>query len=1041
MNERFSPGDRIHLSGDDERTGMVAGELRVIGGRAYYPVSFDVQSPPRLLPADALVGVPLASSVAQLIAAGAFAPADQFLASVTYKKLERPLADNLYTFYSSRTEFQVHQFKPVLKFLASPDQRLLIADEVGLGKTIESGIVLTELQARLGDLERVLIVCPSMLTSKWQAEMGIRFGLEFSIADRASLMHLLQNYDRRSSAPTFRLICSLQLLRSPDLLNRFVEQQVHLDVVIVDEAHHMRNATTRSNALGETLSDLADAMIMLSATPLHLGSEDLFNLLRILNPGRFAEMSAFADLIEPNQHITAATRLLNAPAEALEQLRRVETTSYASAYERNPNYSDLTALLGHQRSLTPDERVRALMLLDELNTLSDVFTRTRKKDVAVAFPVREARVLTVKFTPEEMDFYNSVTRYVESHFLADAGSAQGISFARIMPQRQVASCIPAMRDYLRDLLRTQSVQSGDGDTGDVIDFDEEDARDKLDRAELRAIANLLKAAELLRDQDTKFAVFLTALRELEREAPDAKILVFSFFKKTLQYLERRLAATEFRGRVSTIHGDVKPEMRTRIIRRFRDRSVDKILLSSEVGGEGLDFEFCSIIFNYDLPWNPMRVEQRIGRLDRYGQKSEKILIYNFAIEDTIDAEILNRLYGRISIFERYIGDLDAILGQEIANLAKEMFNPKLTRGQKQAYIEKVAENIVRREKELSRFDREAERFMGQDDYFTAQVSDIQRDRRFVTPQEVEHLVKVFLSTHGEGSTLRAPKSGREGVQVFKADEEFRRFVAAYCRGCEGYGRLIAALSRDEGVLVTFDSGEACRDDSLEFLTIHHPLLKAIKRWYDEHPDELSSAAALRLPGEIGTTGLFAFFLYILEKIALKQELELVPILIQLRDGTEEHWADEVSRSFLAHLAEATDLDFQLVSTGQGHLLDAMSRSEECMALICEEAETELRRRNSALLDARMEGMRQTAEAKIGRAQSTLERLRGDGHTDDSRIVRLYAGQIANLRARFEAETRALEARRTVAAGFSLALGGIVMIEPSGEQPGEPVAEA
>lgn len=136
------------------------------------------------------------------------------------------------------------------------------------------------------------------------------------------------------------------------------------------------------------------------------------------------------------------------------------------------------------------------------------------------------------------------------------------------------------------------------------------------------------------------------------------------------------------------------------------------MLSSEVGGEGLDFEFCNAIFNYDLPWNPMRVEQRIGRLDRYGQRHEKILIHNFSMVGTIDDEILTRLYSRINIFERYIGDLDAILGDQIAELTKDMFNTKLTREQKNQKIEKVAENIERRRKELEEFETECQKFIG-----------------------------------------------------------------------------------------------------------------------------------------------------------------------------------------------------------------------------------------------------------------------------------------------------------------------------------------
>ena len=149
----------------------------------------------------------------------------------------------------------------------------------------------------------------------------------------------------------------------------------------------------------------------------------------------------------------------------------------------------------------------------------------------------------------------------------------------------------------------------------------------------------------------------------------------------MEYLRRKLEATEYSKKVGLIHGDIPKKDRQKIIKKFRQTDKIKILLSSEVGGEGLDFEFCNVIFNYDLPWNPMRVEQRIGRLDRYGQRHEKILIYNFSMVGTIDDEILNRLYRRINVFEKFIGDLDAILGDQITELTKDIFNTRLTQEQ------------------------------------------------------------------------------------------------------------------------------------------------------------------------------------------------------------------------------------------------------------------------------------------------------------------------------------------------------------------------
>ncbi|MBA3062839.1 MAG: DEAD/DEAH box helicase, partial [Atribacteria sp.] len=337
-------------------------------------------------------------------------------------------------------------------------------------------------------------------------------------------------------------------------------------------------------------------------------------------------------------------------------------------------------LLKNSNKLTHEQAIYLQKLLIDLNCLSYIFTRTKKRDVEIEFPVREARVIRVKLTQTEMDFYNAVTDFVAERFTAKYGSSRGISFAVIMPQRQVASCIQAMKERFGEIIKKKVIESPSNDNGDIIDFSADvDSQWKLENREILAFHKLKEYANRVGKADTKYDKFLESLRKLEKEDPYSKIIVFAFFKKTLEYLKKKLETTEYRGEVALIYGDVPIKKRQKTIKKFRQTNEIKILLSSEVGGEGLDFEFCNVIFNYDLPWNPMRVEQRIGRLDRYGQRHEKILIYNFAMIETIDDEILNRLYRRINIFERYIGDLEAILGEQITELTRDIFNIELTR--------------------------------------------------------------------------------------------------------------------------------------------------------------------------------------------------------------------------------------------------------------------------------------------------------------------------------------------------------------------------
>ena len=242
----------------------------------------------------------------------------------------------------------------------------------------------------------------------------------------------------------------------------------------------------------------------------------------------------------------------------------------------------------------------------------------------------------------------------------------------MMPQRQVASCIPAVVErYERDLrLEVGGLES------ELSDLQAEDWENGFDAADppsadvdLRQVIGRWKAAG---SRDTKFSELLNTFRLLDESEPDRKVLIFAYFKPTLYYLSARLTDAGYTNLV--ISGDFTDEERQESIRRFREDHQLRILLSSEVGSEGLDFQFCHVMVNYDLPWNPMVVEQRIGRLDRIGQRSPKIIIFNFSVPGTIEDRIFTRLYQRIRIFEESIGDLEPILGEEIKNLTRDLLS-------------------------------------------------------------------------------------------------------------------------------------------------------------------------------------------------------------------------------------------------------------------------------------------------------------------------------------------------------------------------------
>ena len=1021
MAPKFKVGDSVHLASDAGSVGIISDGPQSRRGEYHYKVFFSTENRDTYFPEGALQAHQEAKSFAHESGRGEFLERRDFLQFLILEKIRKPLSDNLYTFYASRTDFQVHQFKPVLKFLASVDQRLFLADEVGLGKTIEAGIILTELQARHQGLARFLVVCPAALLGKWQAELRQRFGEAFQVLRRSDFSAFLDRYAQYGENEKLKAIVSLHTLRSSEVLERLEELQVNFDLVIIDESHHMKNPETNSSLLGEILSEHADALIMMSATPLHLGKEDLFNQLRILSPNEFRDFAFFGDLIEPNQHINAALRTLQRPREAARNLRLVENTVQRERFLDNPNYKECLSSLDTSDKMSSHEAIRIQRQLNELNTLSHIFSRTRRRDVStdVHFPQRQAVVLDVDFTEAERELYEAVTQWVISRY---QHSGSGLSFAKIMPQRQVASCIPAMKGYLDDLLQKGRIQAPRDDEGDYIDDSDYGFDDILDKSELAAVRRLLAAADCVGERDTKFEKFVAALHDALAENPDAKVIVFSFFKRTLEYLQRQLSRAGISN--ALIHGDVGVRHRQRCVRRFWDDSSLTVLLSSEVGGEGLDLQVGNVLFNYDLPWNPMRVEQRIGRLDRYGQKNDKILIYNFSMKGTIDDIILDRLYGRINLFERYIGDLEAILGGRINELVREMFDPKLTDAERQVRADKVGENLLREQQELEQFEQESERFLGQDEFFTSEISRIRDTRRFVTADEVRFLLKTFLENNSD-SSLRPTPSGRQNVFVMKASKDLQGLIQAYAPDDAGKKEVQRKLSVEQGVLLTFDSAEASRDDNLTFVTMHSPLIKAIVKFMEPNLECVSiPLGRLRIASYDGLEGAYFLFVYLLEMTGAKKSLQLVPILVSTSDSNDFYFYDEKTELILGKLIDAEDLGDEVGFTPHD-IKAAEYIAEDCITEIREEEEAKLRRSNEILLNNRIASVRQALSLKENRILQTIQTLNQGGKADP-RILHLHEGRMRNIRQNAEIEIRKWEEKRGVSVGYRRFAGGLIL---------------
>lgn len=910
--------------------------------------------------------------------------------TMTYTKLRYPLSDMLYSFAASKTLFRPYQFVPVLKLLNSPSGRLLIADEVGLGKTIEAGLIWTELEQR-ERLRRVLVVAPAALVQKWQAEMRRRFDRRIEVAD----LKRIRDFAEQASVgrdEEFHSVMSIQALRrGDDVLEKLQEVSPQFDLVIVDEAHAMRNRGTSTNELGQLLSDWADTLIFLSATPLNLGREDLFNLMNILDAEQFDDPLTFRSQLEPNRILNAVLRELarsdqDDPRKLLTQLREIEAMKLGQAVTDRPDYVALCQLLDTAQPLAPSDRARAKRLLNELNTLSSVFTRTRKVDVPDAKAEREAVQVDVEWTDEERAFYHAVEglyvarlRQLNADRKAHGKPPIPPGFFMQMPRRQAASCIPAMRRVIErtNFDDVMVAMTGDEDEGVGFDFGYE-----MTAADYRELMGLNAAIS----RDSKLEALRAQLLTARSQDMD-QAMVFSFFRGTLDYLAEELGE-DFTVRVMT--GKTKMAEREVIMEDFRDGKFE-ILLLSQVGSEGLDFEFCNVLVNYDLPWNPMQVEQRIGRLDRFGQRHQKIFIYNMHIPGTIETDIFERLYHRIGVFKESIGELEPILRDEFEQWTNQLMDPNLTDAQRIQQTDRIAVAIEARQQQIERLGESSSLLSTPDLLEIDGMTDRgPTDGRYVGESEVRRMLDVVFDRYG-GKITRPDAEGRA---VLRGSQDLGQALLRSGLSRQGTMYSIAHLGqllRDEDdIPVTFSSDVASRHN-IELLSSRHPLVALALKVFDE--DEIS----LRRFGYVGVPGLpkgqrFAVRLDLVRTTGIRPRTEFWATGVSLDSGRV---APHIEGPLLSALAEGTFKEIAPTPTEV-----PLAELESLLSANRRSVQGERRQDNVAMVEGRIQSRKQGITRKIRRARETLADLRMRGTRNaqpvDPRIVRLHEGRIRNL---------------------------------------------
>lgn len=1040
----IGPGRVVRLKHDPARVGTITQRSKEYDGETHWQVQFATGF--QYVRESQLERAETARDPQDLLADGTLSPASDLRRVLTHARLSGRLADVIYSLGTTRTDFYPHQFKPVLKMLSSVSNGVLIADEVGLGKTIEAGLIWTELRTRF-DYQRLFVMCPAVLRDKWRRELQTRFGVRAELCDAEQAYERLQQASKDRANEPFALVGSLQGLRprgeewgltsgplSPSqklakLLAEHAEEEPLVDLLVIDEAHHLRNTGTANSLIGRLLRGVSAHTALLTATPVNLASNDLYSLMRLLDEDTFASIGEFDDILRANGPLVAAREAvlrIGASRESiLQQLHEAVkhpilkgSKTLAWMIENFPSESELAS-----------HGVRAALAyqLEQANLLGQLINRTRKREVQENRIQRRAVPQAVTLTALEAEFYERVTNVVRE-YCRRQGASEG--FLLTMPQRQMASSIPAAFRYWKDRIDQQHSAA----TADLEDEDDLDAEQDRPDAQLSEMGNLVRELymrvrglgdfESLREADSKYALLVRSLREHVADNPRAKIVLFSSFRATLSYLDQRLREDSVRTMIMT--GDTEDKDAT--IEEFQGRDEATVLLSSEVGSEGVDLQFARVVINYDLPWNPMRVEQRIGRLDRLGQEAKVVLIWNLFCAQTIDERIYDRLYTRIGIFEHALGSVEPILGQAVQELTSELMRDQLTPDEEAELIDAATlaiENVVKIEADL---EDNAGHLFALGDYLLEQVHAARELGRRITDLDLRNYVVEFLRRFDPASrvtaigadpcqcNIRLGTATKAGLEAFMLKMRVNHRTRLISAGSSGLNCVFRNLAGD---------GER---SSIETINQFHPLVRYARERLKEEESDLQLAIAAEISTEMAQGKVpEGRYVFSVERWSVSGVQETERLAYEARELESNQALDPDQAERLVHaaasegsdwLSAASDIDVSRVATGE---------AVECLRALEARFETHVRTvklQNHDRAEALLRTLERQVAGQVARLEETARRHQLHGR--DS-LAAATLGKIERLKERAEIRRHKIQSSAEVITHRALFLMGLIQV--------------
>jgi len=728
--------------------------------------------------------------------------------------------DPLYAVNVSQIDPLPHQIDAVyFHILRHPRIRFLLADDPGAGKTIMAGLLLKELKQR-GLVNRVLIVIPGHLKDQWIREMKEKFGETFKVIDRAVME---ASWGRNVWLEENQAITSMDFAKQEDVMLSLAESM--WDLVIVDEAHKLaayeygsgKITKTQRYKLGELLSKNSNFLLFLTATP-HRGDPSNFRL--------------FLDLLEPG--FFATNEIL------MEAIRNRE----------NPLF--------------------LRRLKEDLKTF----------DGTPIFPPRKVKTVKYRLSPDEKRLYNAVTEYVEKYYnkaleIEEERRRRNITFALLILQRRLASSVRAVRkslerrkSKLEELLKREELIQEVGYVSEEVLEDMPEIERWEKEEELLGKLTSSRTLEELKEEIDKLEELIRLAKEVEKKEIETKLnelrnvmeiekikekgeklLIFTESKDTLDYLVEKIHEWGFD--VTYIHGGMNLDKRIQAEHEFREKA--QIMVSTEAGGEGINLQFCWLMVNYDIPWNPNRLEQRMGRIHRYGQQYE-VHIYNLVAIDTKEGRILEKLLTKLEIIGQQMGKVFDVIGDVVSaylpagktlqDLIIEAITNKRSLDEILQDFERVPdEEAIKRAREAA-LEGLATRYID----FSRILGEMRvaKENRLVP----EYIEKFFLKA-----------AEKLGVKVEMRKDGFWRIpnVPYELRNLPYDFKIKYGVVFKEYGKFSFDKEKAFKGQA-EFIAPGHPLLEAvIERIFEKYSGEVESGATF-----IDPSGMLDGFVWFLE---------------------------------------------------------------------------------------------------------------------------------------------------------------------------------